>query len=58
MERWKKIDPLRIDNVSNLKFMPCDLDVLLSWFNMKRDVFDQDGLLKTDVKEGAFAKNY
>jgi hypothetical protein len=25
---------------------------------MKRDVFDQDGMFKTDVKEGAFAKHY
>jgi hypothetical protein len=48
IERSKKFDPLRVENVTSLKFTHKDLDILLRLYEMKQDEFDQDGQLKPD----------
>jgi hypothetical protein len=49
IERSRKFDPLRVENVTSLKFTHKDLDILLRLYEMKQDVFDQDGQLKPDL---------
>lgn len=58
IERSKKFDLLRVENVTSLKFTHKDLDILQRLYEMKQDVFDQDGQLKPDLQEGAFGKLY
>jgi hypothetical protein len=40
IERASKIDLLRVENITNLKFTPKDLDNLLKFYEMKQDVYD------------------
>ena len=58
IDRTGKVDLIRVENLTNLKFKQEDYDKCLEWFQIEEMKDDQDALPDDELPEGGFHTYY